>query len=541
MTPTFQDAVALHAEGRFDEAATAYRNVLEHGEHFGAAYNLSLLYASAGRYAEALTLAREAVRLGPSSAEAYDHLGGVLVELGKHALAISQFEAALRIEPRFARACNNLGAALQALGRVEESIPWLQRALELRPDYVDARLNLGTSLELLNRYREARDQFDRVTSASPGEASAYGKIGSIESMQGHLGDAVEAYQRGVERDPRSGRLYNLLAGATKLSLDDPHVRAMEHLLREVHTLHVEDQIGLHFALGKVYIDNGRFVAAIERLKAANAIVRQTTLYDEAATLESFAEIARVFTPAAMRELRGTAALGARHVFVLGMPRSGTTLVEQILASHPRVHGAGELETFREVVAEVLPAQQVALTPELLEEIGRRYEAAAGALADDADRITDKMPSNFRYAGLIHLALPNAKIVHTRRDPIDTCLSCFAQNFSGDQPFAYDLAELGRYYRSYERLMAHWRNTLPEGTMLDVQYEELVGDFESQARRIVEYVGLDWDPAVLQFYKTERSVRTASVVAVRHPIYRTSIGRWEPYRNELSPLFEALGS
>jgi len=224
------------------------------------------------------------------------------------------------------------------------------------------------------------------------------------------------------------------------------------------------------------------------------------------------------------------------------------LVEQILASHPMVFGAGELSELADIVARLggagrtfadFPENVRALSESDLRELGARYLERVGVLAPAAARITDKMPGNFRFAGLIHLILPHARIIHTRRDPVDTCLSCFSLLFSGDQPHTYDLGELGRYYRAYAALMEHWRSVLPPGVTLEVQYEEVVADFERQARRIVAHCGLEWDEACLEFHQTERPVRTASMVQVRQPVYKTSIGRWRPYKDRLAPLLAAL--
>ncbi|HKE37958.1 MAG TPA: sulfotransferase [Candidatus Baltobacteraceae bacterium] len=539
MTPSFQDAVALHAQGRFDEAAAAYRGVLQAGRHFGAAYNLSLLYAAQGRYDEALPPALEAVEINPSSAEARDHAGGVLVNLGRHDAALPHFETALRIQPEFVRGYNNLGAALTALGRSQEAIQWLERAVALQPDYADARLNLATALEQVDRYDEAQEHLRHAVATEPDKAQAYAKLGAIASMQGDMDRAVDALRRGLAREGQSGRLYHLLASTNRLTLDDPAVTGMLQLLENVEALHLEEQIALHFALGSVYTDNGRLDLSLEHLTLGNALKRRLVNYDERATLGHMDALAATFPADAMRPLEGAGYATDRHIFIVGMPRSGTTLAEQILASHPHVYGAGELNAFHEAAVATF-AQDTALSPFLLQKLGRRYSNGVTAQAPNAARITDKMPANFKYAGLIHLALPNARIVHIRRDPVDTCVSIFSQNFSGEQPFAYDLAELGRYYRAYEKLMDHWRRALPEGAMLEVRYEDLIGDFEAHARRLVDYAGLEWDPACLEFHKTQRSVRTASVAQVRRPIYTSSIGRWKSHEQRLKPLLEALG-
>jgi len=255
------------------------------------------------------------------------------------------------------------------------------------------------------------------------------------------------------------------------------------------------------------------------------------------------DTASVFSAELIRRNEGLGDPSADSIFIVGMPRSGTTLVEQVLASHPEVFAAGEVMNFREAMEAVaaFPEAMPSLTAEQLREIGARYAKSMRALAPTAERITDKMPSNFRFVGLIHLALPNARIIHVRRDPIDTCLSCYSKIFTGDQPFSYDLGELGRFYRAYEALMAHWRRVLPEGAMIEVQYEELVADFEKQARRIVDYCGLAWDERCLAFHETKRPVLTASAVQVRQPLYRSAVGKWRPYAALLAPLLDALGS
>jgi hypothetical protein len=231
-----------------------------------------------------------------------------------------------------------------------------------------------------------------------------------------------------------------------------------------------------------------------------------------------------------------------------MPGSGTTLVEQILASHHDVHGAGELATFSEVVGSVYgPDGRLVGYPDFVTEcdggvfraIGSYYAAALRKLAPQARQVVDKMPSNFIFAGLIHLALPNARIIHVVRDPIDTCVSCYFRLFTGNLDHTYDLAELGRFYRRYQKLMDHWHDVLPEGRMLDVRYEDIVGDLETASRRILTHCGLDWDPHCLQFHQTDRRVRTASAIQVRQEIYRSSIGRWRDYRPWLGPLLQEL--
>ena len=266
---------------------------------------------------------------------------------------------------------------------------------------------------------------------------------------------------------------------------------------------------LDFALGKAYADLKDHARSFKHLLAGNAAKRATIAYDEHAAFALFDRIEATFTRELIDDKIGGGDPSAMPIFVIGMPRSGTTLVEQIIASHPAVHGAGELQTFNEVVLAVrgpdgnalpYPDFVPALDAPALQRIGAAYVAEVRKLAPSSERVTDKMPSNYYFAGLISLALPNAKIIHTIRDPVDTCISCFSKLFSAEQNHTYDLGELGRYYRRYEQLMAHWHRVLPAGRILDVRYEDVVADLESQARRIIAHCGLPWDRRCLPFHR-----------------------------------------
>ena len=295
---------------------------------------------------------------------------------------------------------------------------------------------------------------------------------------------------------------------------------------------------------------GQHQRSFRHLLQGNAMRRRRIDYDEPAMLQLFDRIQAVFTAELLNSRRGSGDPSMLPVLIVGMPRSGTTLVEQILASHPRLFGAGELYDLRDIIAvhcdlAAVPAPYPECVPampgEILQRIGTAYATGLQRRAPQAMRVTDKMPANFFHVGLVRLALPNAHIIHVRRDPIDTCFSCFGRSFRDEQPFCYDLGELGRYYRKYEALMAHWRGVLPARAMIEVQYEELVADLEPQARRIIAYCGLDWDDRCLAFHATPRPVRTASAVQVRQPIYQSAIGRWRPYADMLRPLLDALGA
>jgi hypothetical protein len=270
--------------------------------------------------------------------------------------------------------------------------------------------------------------------------------------------------------------------------------------------------------------------------------RAELAYDADATSRWMADIAANFTPALLERLGQSKAGSSRPIFVVGMPRSGTSLVEQILASHPAIHGAGELSHIQKL-ANLLgdfPASIAEAAPADLASLGISYLEAIAPLGAGQRHVVDKMPANIFYAGLIRLILPEARIIHCRRDPVDTCLSCYSKLFTKGQLFSYDQAELGRYHRDYQSLAAHWRAVLPATHFYEVDYEAVVADLESEARRMLDFLGLPWDPACLEFYRTERPVRTASVNQVRQPLYRSSAGRWRRHEQNLQRLLDALG-
>jgi hypothetical protein len=320
-----------------------------------------------------------------------------------------------------------------------------------------------------------------------------------------------------------------------------------------------DRIYLHFALGKAFADQKDHRRAFEHVALGNTRKRAQIIYDETATIDLAERTEAAFTRDLVAAQTGQnntsghdSALGdpsPAPIFVIGMPGSGTTLVEQILASHRDVHGAGELLVLSDLVGSVYgPDGSLARYPdfvgavdgEVFRSIGTYYVAELRKLAPSALYVVDKMPTNFFFAGLIHLALPNARIIHMVRDPVDTCVSCFFRLFTNAMNHTYDLAELGRYYRRYHWLMAHWHDVLPDGRILDVRYEDVVADLESTSRRILSHCGLDWDPRCLRFHETDRRVRTASATNVRQAIYQSSIGRWRDYQAYLGPLLAELG-
>jgi tetratricopeptide (TPR) repeat protein len=573
-------AIALTGLMRIEEAIERYGKTFALRPGYAEAYNnLGYALQLVGRHEEAAKHYGRALKINPSYAEAHNNLANALVGLDRTKDAIAEFQQALMLNPSYAEAHNNLASALMALDRHEEAVAHCEQAIALRPDYLEAHLNLANTFVTLDRIEEAAAEYQNVLTIDPTRADAHTRLGralltlgkaeralphfqqavalkpdlveahngfgSTLQVVGRLDEAISAFEEAINVAPRNTGAYLNLAMATRLTADDPRVLAMQELLRNIESLDVDNQISLRFALGKVFADLGDHEQSFRHLLHANDLKRRQLVYDEAERLARFDRIRATFTAELMRDKRQFGDPSCVPVFVVGMPRSGTTLIEQILASHPKVFGAGELRDFGRLAKGArgadgtgFPECVQSLTTEL-RKVGQSYLRAVRSLAPAAERIIDKMPYNFETVGLIHLALPNARIIHACRDPRDTALSCFSILFAEGHQFTYDLTELGRYIRAYGALMEHWRRVLPEGAMLDVQYEELVDSLEDGARIIIGYCGLDWDDACLAFHRTQRPVRTASVSQVRQPIYRSSIGRWRPYESKLESLFQAL--
>ncbi len=355
-------------------------------------------------------------------------------------------------------------------------------------------------------------------------------------------EAIAAFDYALEKFPASTQVMAARSDSKTYRRDDPDIAMMEAALVRAVKPAISDQMGLHFALGKAYLDTGNSERAFFHLDQGNAIKRVTFSYDGAKTGELMQKIAAAFTPELMEKFKDAGAASERSVFIVGMPRSGTTLVEQILASHPGIYGAGELNALNHAVqlAGIFPDDLARWSKEDLAGIGRDYLSRVNSLAPDALRLVDKMPGNFMYAGLIPLILSGARIIHCRRDPVDTCLSCYSKHFSGEQLFSYRLDELGKFHREYQILMESLRKVLPPERFLEVDYESVVDDLEGEARRLIAFLDMPWDESCLSFHKTRRIVRTASVSQVRQPIYATSKGRWRRHAACLGPLLSALG-
>ena len=594
-TPAQPDALRFlgllqQERGQFAEARQLLAAALEARPDDAAAWSrLGAVHNALGSPREAVEAYDRALACDPRLVEAWNGRGNALMRLGGLDAALDSYDHALAVDPdhlpslanrgvalrdlgradealeSYARALtlrpghvfthNNRGVALMDLGRPAEALASFERALELKPDYADAWNNRGKALaegadplEGARRAPDALDSFERAISLNPGHAEALDNKGVLLVELGRGEEAAAAFERAIHLAPRAARYYYHLTQARRLQPADPHLAALKALAGDADLLSLQDRIELDFALGDALDGLGDTSGAFARYAQGNALRRGQIPYDEAAALAELEAIAQAFTPQAMARLAGKGDPSQVPVFVVGMPRSGTTLVEQILASQPGVVAAGETSAFPQAVAAqtiaggkrfAFPAGLPRLPAKALRELGGRYAARLAAAAPDATHVVDKRPDNFRLLGLIHLALPNARIIGIRRDPRDTCVSCFTKLFGAGAPYSFDLGELGRYHHAFDRLMAHWAEVLPQTALLEVRYEDLVGDTDREARRILAHIGLDPPRGPLNFHRTERRIRTASALQARQPVYGASVGRWRRYEAFLGPLLEGL--
>ena len=575
-----QQGLALAQAGRYAQAEGAFRQVLAVNPRQARALNgLGFVELATGHMEQAARLFQSAIEADPGFPSAHNNLGTALTRMGKPELGVACFQHALKVDPNYLEAMNNLGNGLRIIGDLDAATVVFERLVKRKPNHPTAYKDLALLYLMSNRNKEAEKAARNALAIDPKNFDALCTLGGALATDGRMDEGAEAYERAIAihpddsgvllefgnscmmngraeqakslwrkalaLNPEAFEAYRYLSRADKFKSRDAVVAEIEDKFADP-ALPEDGRMQLGFALGKIYEDMKDYPAALEKLIVANDIRHKSSTYSREKAEKLHNEIKSFFTKERMAALADHGVADDTPIFIVGLPRSGTTLTEQIIASHPRAFGAGELNDFQRAT---LPLRAVTGQYDfsliekapgmVLKAVSDDYLKSLRMRSRKAERVTDKMPGNFMWAGLIKLAMPNAKVVLCRRDPLDNCLSIYKNYFSmGGIDFSYDFGDLGHYYRLYEDMIAHWREVMP-GFLYEVQYEDMVADQERVSRELIAHLGLEWDDACLDFSKTERPVRTASVTQVRQGIYSSSVKLAERYGDALKPLIAAI--
>ena len=470
----------------------------------------------------------------PLNPEALCNLGVALFSLGRYEEAERYYRQSLEINPMSSETLCNLAALLQ--GNAPEAEKYLRRALKINPKYADARSKLGLVLIFAGRLREAKAACKKALKVEPRHAEALLGLGQIARSEGRFEEAEIFVKRALKVAPNLPGAWAAITTLRRMTTaDSDWLKGAEEIAAGALPLWQEAE--LRFAIGKYCDDVDDFERAFQNYRRANELLKTVAQkYDRQAHSRFADDMIRSHSREALARAADGGSASMKPVFVLGMPRSGTSLVEQIIASHPSAKGAGELQFWFDVGrANEGELRQGILGEPIRKKLAEDYLGVLALHGSDALRVVDKAIFNCDYLGLVHSVFPKARIIYMRRDPIDTCLSCYFQNFSAGLRFTMDLSDLADYYRVHQRLMKHWVTALPAGTVLEVPYEELVADQVTWTHRILDFLELKWDDRCLSFDKAEHTVNTASAWQVRQKIYSRSVERWRHYERFIGPL------
>ena len=577
-------AVGHHKRGDLAQAERLYQDILRQAPELADAHNfMGMLAHQTARHDLADMHMRRSVELAPGRAEFRYNYGNMLSALGRHDLAAREFQAATDIAPEMLDAWQGLGSEMRALGMQMHAIACFMKVLEKDQRRLELWLALGECFQELDMLTEAADAYrwgqhlapgdnrfqsalaiiavdsgddkaaeaalQQLLTAQPASAEAHYQYGVWRANKGEFDAARTALERALELAPDYYQAALYYSYITPLAVDSPLVVRLAREAEKDDWKEFGQGANVHFTLGYVLDKAGRYDAAFGHYLQANRSQRRLQPYSTLTQLNLQKSVLEAFGHPFLERSRRFGNPSAKPLFIVGMPRSGTSLLEQILASHPAVHGGGEMTVLHaELRRRLGPAGEIDFARAVLSLPDMELASVAAAtlaqmerLAPDHRYVTDKLPSNAVILGLIHALFPQARIIHCRRDALDTCVSCFTTSFRHGHPFTNDLTELGEYHGLYTSAMARWKDLLPPGSILEVGYEDLILDMERQVRAILAFCDLPWDPACLHFQDNARNVTTASVYQVRQPVYNTSVGRWRRYETHLAPLQQALAA
>ena len=577
MIPNLHHAIRLHQQGQLDKAAQIYRQLIQANSRDSDAHNLlGAVLVAKKQFKEAVKHLSKAVKLAPKYAGAHYNLGKCFVDMGEPKRALIPLQNALRFDknmvdalfvlancqvqmgmiedaatnyekvlakvPEHVEALNNLGNAWQDMKQPEKSLPYHQRALELMPNYQLAMLSLAEAYKNLDRQQNAIELLLQANEIEQ-HSDIFQSLGVNYQQMGDMANAKECYLKAISLNPDAGKAYRGYAEVYKIKTDEDFAVVKQG---EAHFDNMQDMAHWCFAMGHGFDGTGDYCEAIKYYDQGNSLHRKDYNYSVTEDEQLYKAIRKAYTFEEENQAQAIGQQGEGVIFVLGMPRSGTTLVETIISSHTSVTGAGELSKLDGFTkkyrrgAKKFHEQVPKLTEAELADLANDYVAYVQELADGKPYVTDKLPHNFLYIGLIRKLLPKAKIIHCKRHPVANCLSIYKAYFSakGSHKYAYNQKELAQYHNLYEDLMQHWRNELP-GQFYEIKYEDLTANQEQETRKLIEYCGLEWQDACLEFHKSKRKVKTASAYQVRQPMSNKSVALWKKYGEGLQPLIDNL--
>ncbi len=546
-SPVIDTTIAeyLATNKSYEDAEIALLKVLKNHPDYAPAYQvLSRVYVETGRSEQAVDAAYKALGFAPYSLTGWKQMGVALSRNEEYTLAVGWLHKALLADPEDLQLAAELAYALYQLHEFDAANDLYRQILAEQPDNATFLHAYGLLLIEMERNSEAVKTLKRAHALDGDNVIIQLTLATALADGNDFAAARNIYLDLMRRKPEVNESFLYYTAITKMAEDEEITAEIEQKLSGM--VDPRQQEMLHYALAKIYEDKREFEVSFSHLRTACSLHKERCGYKKDAYQSLFKYIKTVFTKEFIERFTDCGSDSRRPVFVLGMPRSGTTLVEQVLASHPAIEGGGELRFIDAVLGnhaamteggKVRSLSQLAC--EHLPELANTYLSLIAPMAPEEQMVVDKMPTNFFYIGFIVLMFPNARIIHVNRNPMATCLSCYKQQFTEGHAYSYDLEDLGRHYLAYLDLMTHWRQVLPEGRMLEVEYEALTSDFEPQARRLIDYCGLEWDDACLKFHENKRAVRTASLAQVRKPVYTSSVSFWQNYEQQLKPLYDIL--
>jgi tetratricopeptide (TPR) repeat protein len=539
-------AINYNEAGEYDKSLNAYKKALSiKPDYFEAYYNIGNLYRLLDDDDSAIKSYHEALRIKPDFVEAQNNIAVAYMEIKDYSRAVFHFSEAIKINPTYKLTYINFANLYKKTGANDKARSLYEKAIEIDPQYMDAYYNLACLHYDIGRPELAIKDFKKAIELNSGFAPAYKNLGNVYKDLGDIDLAIDMFYKAIEINPAFSEAYRELTSVKKLDKDNAEFKLMKRMFT-YDVLRDDQKVNLAFGLAKSYQDFKEYDEAFKYIIEANKARRRLIPYSPDYTKKIFSETKKIFTKSYIEKNQPFGLADQAPIFILGMPRSGSSLIEQILATHSQVYGAGELDFIDKSINKICSLPTKLDYPECLQildessirQLAESYTQLLMQFSATEEYITDKMPQNFFYVGLIKIMFPNAKIIHSNRDAMDTCFSIYKHGFYEGHAYADDLNDLGEYYRLYEDLMQHWNNVLPN-TIFEVKYENMVANQEDETKRLLEFCGLPWEENCLSFYKTKRKVHTASATQVRKGIYKDSVKLWKRYEKQLQPLKEAL--